>query len=44
VFEAPLAFDSSQECTKMLTEVIRTGISNVMSMSKKAVTKSIKQG
>ena len=25
VFEAPLAFDSSQECTKMLTEAIRTG-------------------
>ena len=23
---APLAFDSSQECTKMLTEAIRTGI------------------
>ena len=27
VFEAPLAFDSSQECTKLLTEAIRTGIS-----------------
>ena len=26
VFEAPLAFDNSQECTKMLTDAIRTGI------------------
>ena len=26
VFEAPLAFDSSHECTKMQTKAIRTGI------------------
>ena len=26
MFEAPLAFDNSQECTKILTDAIRTGI------------------